>query len=164
MIRGKEMGLFCPSCFKEITPETTECQRCGYVFGPDTIDLLTDGIKEVLREDPDERRNHARVPRKFKVIFSNPKAFVNSYLFNISTGGLFVKTNEPPNQGEIINLKIILPDKKKGLEVLGEVIWFIREERVTAKGKFPPGMGVKFLNLSTQDKIRISTNIIKYSE
>jgi len=75
-----------------------------------------------------------------------------TYLFNISLGGLFVETNDPPVPGEVINLTVFLPDEKKEMDVLGEVAWCSREAWVTPEKTYPPGMGVKFLNLSTKTK------------
>jgi hypothetical protein len=48
-------------------------------------------------------------------------------------------------------LKISLPDEEKELEVLGEVAWFNKEERVKFKETLPSGLGIKFLKLF-QDK------------
>ena len=41
MEEQKELKFFCPYCIGEITPETTQCPLCGYVYGPDTLELLT---------------------------------------------------------------------------------------------------------------------------
>ena len=153
------MSLFCPSCSKEITPEMNDCQACGYAFGPDTPSLLTGSIKYLLQEAPNERRKYPRVQKKFKVTYSTPKEFTETYLFNISVGGVFVETNDPPAPGELINLKVLLPDEKKELDVLSEVVWCTRERWVAPEKTHPPGMGVKFLNLSTKDKVRMSISI-----
>ena len=155
------MSLFCPSCSKEITPDMYDCGTCGYAFGPDTLSLLTSDVKFVLEETPDERRKYPRVQRRFKVTFSTPREFTDAYLFNISSGGLFVETNDPPVPGEVLNLKVFLPDEKQELDVLGEVVWCARKAKVTAERTYPPGMGVKFLNLSTEDRIRISITILE---
>ena len=45
------METFCPSCSKEVTPETTKCPWCGYDFGPETIKFLTSYIEEELQEE-----------------------------------------------------------------------------------------------------------------
>ncbi|RLA95404.1 MAG: hypothetical protein DRG25_00295 [Deltaproteobacteria bacterium] len=157
------MSTFCPSCSKEIAPDTIKCPWCGYDFDPQKFKFLTD-LDEVPQEVPRKRREYIRVAQNFKVIYSTPKAFVNSYLFDISPGGLFIKTKKPLSPGKTINLKIFLPDEENEMEVLGEVVWANKEEKVRSERKFPPGMGVRFLNLSTEDKIRLSLNILKYYE
>ena len=140
------MKFFCPYCTSEITPETTQCPTCGYFYGPDTLNLLTSPTQKKPQEHSDERRKHVRVHKKFKIAYRTPNAFIKSYLHDIGTGGLFIKTNDPLDHGEKFGLKIGLPDNEKELELLCEVAWVHKEERVTVKGKFPPGMGVKFLN------------------
>jgi uncharacterized protein (TIGR02266 family) len=121
-------------------------------FTPFKKRFLRSAIKEAPQEYPDERRKQVRVSKAFKIVYPTPKAFINSYLSNISPGGLFIKTNAPPNQGEKFNLKISFSDEEKELEVLCEVAWSRREEWVK---KFPPGIGVKFLDLSPEDKKRV---------
>jgi type IV pilus assembly protein PilZ len=159
----KEAATYCPFCSKEIRPETTQCPWCGYDFEPETLDLST-GPEEALEQETRLRREHIRIPQKFEVAYSSSKEFVESYLEDIGLGGLFIKTREPPNKGETIHLEISLPDGGEALRVLGEVIWSIREERVTSERKIPPGMGVKFLTLPTEDRIRLSINILKHYE
>lgn len=97
----------------------------------------------------------------FRVAYSTSHAFRNSYLYDISMGGLFIESADPPNPGETIRVKIFLPDEEKEMDVLGEVVWSTRVERVTSERKYPPGMGVKFLNLSNEERIKISINILK---
>lgn len=155
------MATFCPSCSKEITPEITQCPWCAYQFEPQTIDPMSD-IENMTQEDGQKRREHIRIAQSFKVSYANPQAFINSYLFDISTGGIFIRTDSPLNRGETISLKIFLPDGEKEMEVLGEVVWSNKDKQVTPEKTFPPGMGVKFLKLSTENRIRLSLNILKY--
>jgi len=141
------MKFFCPYCTAEITPETTQCPTCGYFYGPDTLSLLTGHTQKTPQEGfRDERRKHIRTQKKFKIAYRTPSAFIKSYLHDIGTGGLFIKTNEPLNCGEKFGLKISLPDNEKELEVLCEVAWNRKEEGDTLNEGYPLGMGVKFLN------------------
>jgi type IV pilus assembly protein PilZ len=119
-------------------------------------------IEDMSQEETGKRREYVRISQSFKVSYSSPEAFINSYLFDISTGGIFVKTDSPMDKGETISLKIFLPDGDKEMEALGEVVWSNKDKRVTPERTFPPGMGVKFLKLSTENKIRLSLNILKY--
>jgi hypothetical protein len=48
-----------------------------------------------------------------------------------------------------------LPDAGTALEVLGEVIWSSKQGKKTSGKMLPPGMGVKFLNISTENIKRI---------
>jgi len=151
------MALFCPFCSEETTPDTAECPSCGHTYDSDLLQFFRSSFKEY----PDERRRQERFSKRFKVVYATPKEFVNSYLFNLSVGGLFIETKEPLNQGELLNLRIFLPGKGEDLDVMGEVIWASRKGTATAERNFPPGMGVKFLNLSTEGIKRIISVLIQ---
>ena len=159
----KEAATYCSFCSKAIRPETTQCPWCGYAFALETLDSST-STEQDLEQESKIHRDYIRIPHKFKVVYSIPEKFAESYLSDISLGGLFIETQEPLNKGEVVHLQIPLPDGGEKLNVLGEVIWSIKEEPVTAERKISPGMGVKFLNLSTADRIRISINILKHYE
>jgi uncharacterized protein (TIGR02266 family) len=149
------MALFCPFCSEEIEPEMNDCPSCGYAYDAETLKFFRSVYDIGTEEYPDDRRRQIRVPKKFKVSYGTAKAFVNSYLFNLSVGGLYIKTNVPLEQGEKIHLKVFLPDKEDALEVFGEVMWSHQEETEISGKVFPPGMGVKFVDLPTESIKRI---------
>jgi uncharacterized protein (TIGR02266 family) len=150
------MSLYCPFCTKDIKIEMAQCPTCGKSFGTETRKFIRTLVEEMPREQPGERRKSARVHKTFKIVYRSPKAFVNHYLSDISTGGLFIKTGTPLDVGETFNLKLFLPNGGKELHVACEVVWIHTEGAETANGKHPSGMGVKFLHLSSegQEKIR----------
>jgi uncharacterized protein (TIGR02266 family) len=143
--KENKLALFCPFCSEEITPETAECPSCGHTYDSDLLQFFRSSYKE----SPDERRRQGRFSKKLKVAYATPKEFINSYIFNLSVGGLFIETKEPLDQGQMLNLKVFLPNKGENLDVTGEVMWSSRKETATSERNYPPGMGVKFLNLST---------------
>ena len=152
MREQNELKFYCPHCIGEIMPETVECPQCGYVYGPDTLNVLTSPTQGRSQAHPSERRKHVRVRKTFRLTYQNPNTFKKSYLYDIGTGGLFIRTSEPLIPGEMLNLRIFLPDGEKGLEVVCEVAWVRKEERITIKGKLPPGMGVRFVNPTQEAK------------
>ena len=151
------MTLFCAFCSEEISPETAECPSCGHTYDADSLRFNRSSYKEYS----EERRKQARVSKRFKVAYATPKEFVDSYIFNLSVGGLFIETKEPLNQGEMLNLRVFLPDKGEELDVTGEVIWSSREKTATSERSYPPGMGVKFINPSTEGIKRIISVLIQ---
>jgi len=80
-----------------------------------------------------------------------------SYLSNISVGGVYIKTNSPLDKGTRFTLKLYLPDETKELEIKCEVAWAQTEDNVTPTEKRPRGMGIRFLDLSSEGKQRIDT-------
>lgn len=149
------MKLFCPYCTKEIDQDTLQCPFCGTSYASETIQLLTEIVKVATEEGATERRRFIRIPKKFKLVYSTPKAFVEHYLSNIGQGGVFIPTNAPLEAGTQCDVKIVLPDGKEEIEVFCEVVWQQKEEVVTPEGISLAGMGVNFLNLSPEDKERI---------
>ncbi len=149
------MALFCPFCSEEIAPEMNDCPSCGYAYDAETLKFFRSVYDVAAEEYLDDRRRQIRITKKFKVSYRSAKAFVNSYLFNLSVGGLFVKTDAPLEPGEKLYLQVFLPDGGDALEVMGEVTWSHEEEKEVSGKTFPPGMGVKFVDLSTDDIKRI---------
>ena len=54
-----------------------------------------------------------------------------------------------------MSLKVFLPDKGEELDVMGEVTWSSTKGTAMPERNYPAGMGVKFLNLSTEGIKRI---------
>ena len=144
------MALFCLFCSKEISPEAAECTGCSATYDPDTFKFLNNLSKEVSQGFHGELRKQARVPATVKVACSTPKEFLEGYTFDLSLGGVFVKTENPLSLGEIITLQISLPDEADAFEVMGEVAWINKKETVTFGKKMPSGMGVKFIKPSKE--------------
>jgi uncharacterized protein (TIGR02266 family) len=142
----KELRFFCPYCTHEITPETVQCPECGYVYGPDTLNVLTNRPKNRPPNQPARHLKPVPVCKKFRIVYPTPKAFVYNYLNDVGTGGLFIKTKEPFDPGEQFNLKVVLPFIKEECEVFCEVAWIRKEEDITPQAKSSPGMGLKFVN------------------
>jgi uncharacterized protein (TIGR02266 family) len=117
--------------------------------------LTKDLIKETLQEPSRVQRKYDRVPKKFKVTYSSPRAFTNSYLSDIGRGGLFIRTKNSLELRDRVNLRIDLPDDGEELKVLGEVVWSREKNELTPVGKHPQGIGIKFLNLSPFARERI---------
>ena len=149
------MKTHCPYCTKEIAVGDRYCSECAAAFGEETL-LVTRGLVEDALKGFDEiQRRYDRVPKKFRITYSSADAFTKSYLLNIGKGGVFIKTPHPLKKGENISLRMLLPDGGKELEVTAEVMWSSGKKHRTPLGEYPPGMGVKFVNLSPEDKERI---------
>ncbi|MFH0813172.1 MAG: TIGR02266 family protein [Pseudomonadota bacterium] len=153
----EKFSIACPYCTRTVPADAKECPGCGTSYGSETIRLIRNVTEGPVPGSINERRQYDRVPKKFKIAYSSAQALVSSYLFDIGLGGVFLKTDHPLERGARINLKILLPDGGEELEVSGEVVWTRSEEMVASKEKAPPGMGIKFLNLSPEGRKRINS-------
>ena len=94
-------------------------------------------------------RDEVRVAKSLSLTYRDRQSFITSYSTNISSGGLFIKTGNPFPHGEKFLLNLQLPDIPEPLKVDCEVVW------ARAQGgdeRRPPGMGVKFCEMSKNDK------------
>src|SRR4030042_1774817 len=93
--------------------------------------------------------------KKLSVSYNDKKSFLAAYTFDISGGGLFIKTSTPLHEGENFLLKLQLPKLPEPLKIKCAVAWTNREE----EGKHPPGMGIKFNEISDKDNKRLKKYI-----
>ncbi len=99
-------------------------------------------------------------PRSLKVlslVFKTKESLINAFTANASTDGLLIKTPKPLPKGEVFSLKLQLPDDPEPLQIECEVVW----NRVQTPDpiRLPVGMGVKFIQISNADKIRLEEEL-----
>jgi len=82
-------------------------------------------------------------------------------MFNISKGGLYVKTDEPLQLDSVVTLKVKLSWEPYEMEIEGRVVWSNPKSR---KNSFPKGMGIQFVKLQPNDKEKINEFVEKYSK
>ena len=93
-------------------------------------------------------RGEARATKSLSLTFKDRQAFVKAYTGNISSGGLFIKTERPLGESEQFLLRLQLPNVAEPLKIKCEVAW---SRRPGGYDKGPPGMGVKFREMSEKD-------------
>jgi uncharacterized protein (TIGR02266 family) len=93
-----------------------------------------------------DRRRHPRTPLSLLVQFrSNTfEDFLADYSMNLSPGGIFIRTDEPREEGTIIYLQFSLKDGSRLIEGMGKVV------RVHPAGHADPGMGIEFINFDDE--------------
>lgn len=94
----------------------------------------------------EERRRFPRAPLSLLIQyrFDTLEDFLAEYSTDISLGGMFIRTSEPREEGQLVYLQFYLRDGAKLIEGLGRVVRSIPPEDAT--GQRVPGMGVEFLN------------------
>src|SRR4051794_22061531 len=84
-----------------------------------------------------EKRQHPRVPVELTVAYASRGDLQNDLVTDISAGGLFVRTPNPPNVGTEIDLSVVIRPSGPPISVKGKVCW--RREHEPNRG-----MGVEF--------------------
>jgi CRP/FNR family cyclic AMP-dependent transcriptional regulator len=105
--------------------------------------------KMVTRVVEFSTRSDMRVQKTLSLTYKDNMAFVRAYLGNISTGGIFIKTDKPLTQGEQFLLRLQLPELPDPLKISCEVVWARGPAEATPRE--PAGMGVKFMELGKKD-------------
>src|ERR1700760_647657 len=95
-----------------------------------------------LGGDTDERRASERHAITLRVDYKRPNTFFADYTKNISKGGTFIRTSKPLDVGTEFVFVLSVPSHNKQLELKGEVVWVVTEEKATPDS--PAGMGIKF--------------------
>lgn len=94
------------------------------------------------------KRRYVRTPLSLLVQyrFNTFDDFLAEYSKDISPGGMFIRTNEPREEGSMIYLQFSLKDGSKLIEGLGRVV------RVNRPGDpdRTPGMGIEFVNFDDE--------------
>jgi uncharacterized protein (TIGR02266 family) len=78
-------------------------------------------------------------------------------IYDLSEGGIYIRTTEPKRLGSIIALELKLSEKERALLVKGRVLRIIYQS--SARQKFPPGMAVEFIDLTELQREKIRTYI-----
>ncbi len=94
------------------------------------------------------KRRYPRTPLSLLVQyrFDTFDDFLAEYSKDISPGGMFIRTNDPREEGSMIYLQFSLKDGSKLIEGLGRVV------RVNRPGDpdRTPGMGIEFVNFDDE--------------
>lgn len=109
--------------------------------------------------DPRLRRKNPRIPKALALSFKSKAGFIKAFSEDISIGGMFIKTTKPLAQGEQFMLKLKLPDASEALKIDCEVSWTRTDTNDPVKQ--PPGMGIKFIEISPEDQHRLKKELIK---
>lgn len=99
-------------------------------------------------------RLHERAPLEIEVTLESEHNFYCGITNDISEGGVFVATYQPPEVGTIVEIELALPTSGHVFRVLGEVRW-LRDVNAACEG-CPPGCGVRFVELDARAQAAIA--------
>ncbi len=91
-----------------------------------------------------------RVMARLQIHFgADPKILLTDYSVNISTGGVFLETDQPLPVDTPLSLEFTLPNLTSPVCCQGRVAW-VNAAVEAKKPQLPTGMGVQFLDLSLE--------------
>ena len=113
--------------------------------------LMVNRFKDMIdRTSEYSERIEPRIPKILTVSFKDRLSFLKAYSGNISSTGLFIKTDKPLNKGEQFLLKLQLPELQEILKVNCSVVW--SRNKNDEENKLPLGMGIKFIEMTKKDR------------
>jgi type IV pilus assembly protein PilZ len=98
-------------------------------------------------------RQDDRFPVKLQVDCVSRDAFATGSATNLGRGGLFVVSERPLPTDAALELTLTLPVSGARVRALGRVVW--NRERRQSAPLLTPGMGIKFLGMSSHDWKRL---------
>jgi len=108
---------------------------------------------------PKLRRKEPRMPKVLSLHFKSKTGFIKAFSGDISGSGIFIKTEKPLAKGTPFLLKLKLPDSSEELMIKCEVCWTRTETNDPVK--YPPGMGIKFTEISIANRQKLKEELIK---
>ena len=90
------------------------------------------------------QRAFPRVQTRLQIGWSSPKEFLVAYSENISRGGIFVATRNPPPVREVVELLLELPDGHAPAKTQAEVVQCVTADVARVTGK-TAGAGLQFV-------------------
>src|SRR5690606_37455643 len=76
--------------------------------------------------------------------------FIEHHSYDVSRGGMFIKTQSPFPPGTLLKLEVKVADVQKLMQGVGRVVW--KRESSDASPEKPAGMGVKFIKVDDESK------------
>ena len=90
--------------------------------------------------------------------FATVQDFVLEYAANISAGGVFVHTENPPPLKTIVQVEMELPGSSTAVPARGIVVHRVTKEDARKRGTLP-GVGVQFMDADDEFRRRIDAAI-----
>lgn len=94
---------------------------------------------------------------RIQVDYQTKDFFTSNYTMNIGKGGLFIQTDDPFPISSRIQIDLNLPQSGVAMEIIGKVV--STSGVVKGSRKIVPGMGIKFVDFSPENKKQLEDYI-----
>ena len=96
------------------------------------------------------RRKEERGEVKIRISFKKASDFYRTFIGDLDSGGLFIKTTKSLPVDTLLDLEFNLPNTQKVIRTTGRVVW-ARSQDISTE-KMPPGMGTEFVDMNPEDR------------
>jgi len=159
-----ELGFF-GGIERSATAQAVGTTRVGIIDRTsmdDELNRLSPGLKTVLettlnrlksmvdRASAFSGRSKSRVPVSLPVTYRDEHSFFKVVTGDLSEGGLFIKSDSLLEVGEKLLVNLRLPERPDSVIIKCEVMWARENDPDSVNG--PPGMGVKFIEMTEEDR------------
>ena len=100
------------------------------------------------------KRSFERIPTSLKVTWPSAREFLVTYAENISAGGIYVLTPNPPELGEVVDISLALPDGPAPARTKAAVIQRLTPDEAKKRGR-QPGAGLQFVGSDDEFRRRL---------
>ena len=101
-------------------------------------------------ENGEKRSGGVRAKLDLRVDFGTAfDVHTTAYMHNIGTGGVYVKTHNPLEVGEKVELEFTLPENFRTIKAQARVAWSRQEDN---DDPIPAGMGLAFTHIQPEDR------------
>ena len=113
-------------------------------------------VSQTLFPADHEGRKNLRVVAYFAIQYRVQESLFKAYSYTLSEGGLYIRTTQPMPRGTELEAAFNLPDSSERIRAKAEVVHV--HEQIDFH-LYPPGMGVRFTEISREDVERIRAHI-----
>lgn len=157
---GNTPVIMITSYDKDIDIDEIERLGCSsYLHKPIDISSFYSALRGCNREDARgfNRREKIRTPLNLKVSIESQDERRELYMSELSEGGLYLRTVAPFGIGTVLDIEFKVDDDDP-VELKGQVV---HTNSLSPELDSEPGMGVKFLSVPEDVKLRIHSLIMK---
>ena len=107
-----------------------------------------------------DNRQFPRAEIKWPVFYESNGHSTEGVTLNMSPSGLFIRCANPLKLNEVFDLTIKVPESDRNLRASVEVVWsniYGPDDHIT-----PRGMGVRFLEISSEDRQVIAKQVMEH--